>query len=98
MAEQQTDLSFGSVNMPYNLEAEQSVLGAVLVEPACISRVLEILRPEAFYRPQHQEIYTVMTQMFTSGQTMDFVTVLDQVKADKVFPSDQEAQMAYFAS
>lgn len=96
MAEQQTDLSFGTVNMPYNLEAEQSVLGAVLVEPSCISRVLEILRPEAFYRPQHQEIYTVMTQMFTTGQTMDFVTVLDQVKADRVFPSDQEAK-AYFA-
>ena len=39
--------------LPYSLEAEQSVLGAIFIDPACITRVMEYIKPESFYRPQH---------------------------------------------
>ena len=54
------EIELGAQQMPYNLEAEQSVLGAVLIDPACFGEVMENLRPEAFYRPQHQQVYEVM--------------------------------------
>ena len=93
MAEQQTDLSFGTVNMPYNLEAEQSVLGAILIEPECISKVLELLVPESFYRPQHQQLFSIMLGMFTSAQPIDFITVLERAKAEQVFFSESDAKV-----
>ena len=93
MAEQQTDLSFGTVNMPYNLEAEQSVLGAVLLDPGCLSDVLEYLRPESFYRPQHQELFALIVRMFTAAQSIDLVTVLDEVKREQIFPTPEDAKL-----
>ena len=50
--------------MPYSLEAEQSVLGAVLIDPACFALVMESLRADTFYRPQHRQIFEVMSTMF----------------------------------
>lgn len=46
MAEE--NLDFNIEQLPFSLEAEQSVLGAILIEPECISRVLELLVPESF--------------------------------------------------
>ena len=48
------------MDLPYSLEAEQSVLGAVLVEPGCLSELVERLRPDAFYRPQHKALFNEM--------------------------------------
>ena len=79
--------------MPYHLEAEQSVLGAVLADPDCLSRVLEYVKPESFYRPQHAALFAIFVRMFASGQPIDVITVLEQVKMDEVFPSEQEAKV-----
>lgn len=79
--------------MPYSLEAEQSVLGAVLADPDCLSGVMEYLKPEAFYRPQHAGLFTIFVRMFTTGQPIDIVTVLEQARVDEVFPSEQEAKV-----
>lgn len=81
------------MQMPYNLEAEQSVLGAVLVEPSCIARVLEFIKPECFYRPQHVELFSILTRMFATGQPIDIITVLEQAKNESVFESDQDAKV-----
>lgn len=83
------------MELPYSLEAEQSVLGAVLVEPALLSELIEKLHPDAFYRPQHRDIYAIMTSMYTAGEPVDFVTLLEQVKADGVFPGENDAKV-YF--
>ena len=72
--------------LPYSLEAEQSVLGAILIDPACITRVMEYIKPESFYRPQHQELFSVLTRMFVSSQTIDFITVLEMAKREGIFP------------
>ena len=52
--------SFDDVNMPYSLEAEQAVLGSILIDPSCITQVLIIVKPDYFYLPQHKEIFTIM--------------------------------------
>jgi replicative DNA helicase len=67
-----------NVSLPYNLEAEQSVLGSVLVEPGCMNEVIDHLKPDCFYLPQHREIFSIMMSMFTSQNgAIDPVLVAD---------------------
>lgn len=81
-------------NLPYSLEAEQSVLGGLLLEPENISLVLEyISRPEMFYRRQHRELFSVLINMFNMNKTIDFVTVLDEADRIGVFESSESAKM-----
>lgn len=93
MAEFNLDTAEYGRQMPYSLEAEQSVLGAVLIDPSCFSLVLENLRSGAFYRPQHQQIFDVMTNMFNLNRTMDFITILDAVKGEQIFETDEDAKI-----
>ena len=55
MADYQNELEAYEQQMPYNLEAEQSVLGAILIDPSNLSRVMGELTPDCFYRSQHRE-------------------------------------------
>lgn len=73
-------------NLPFSLEAEQSVIGGILLEPDVISSVLEyISRPEMFYKRQHRKLFAVLTNMFNLNRTIDFVTVLDEANIAGVF-------------
>ena len=74
------------INLPYNMQAEQSVLGAVLLKPETLTDLVEIIRPEMFYTRQNAQIYSEMLRLFTADQTIDFVTLLDAVISDGVFP------------
>lgn len=72
--------------MPFSSEAEQSVLGAILLDSSCLDRVAEILpRPDYFYQVNNGKIYDVMLDMFTQGKPVDFVTVLEKLKEDRSF-------------
>ena len=71
--------------LPYSLEAEQSVLGSILIDSSCISKILEILKPEYFYIPQHREIYKQMLFLFNMGKPVDFITVLDSLKNKGIY-------------
>ncbi len=66
--------------MPQSLEAEQSVLGSILIDSRCVADVIGILRPEDFYLKQNQEIYEAVYSMFNFSQTIDPVTVLDKLR------------------
>ena len=66
---------------PYSIEAEQAVLGSVLIDPKCIPEVIEILRPDDFYIETHRLVYDTIHRMFLSGRPIDPVTVLDEMKA-----------------
>ena len=66
--------------VPQSLEAEQSVLGSILIDSRCITEVVEILRPEDFYLQQNREIYETIYTMFNFSQTIDPVTVLDKMR------------------
>ena len=82
-----------SQQLPYSLEAEQSVLGAILLDPNCMLTVTNYLRPESFYREVNQQIYGVLLKMFTANQVIDILTVLQAVMAEEIFPSEQEAKV-----
>ena len=56
------------INLPYNMQAEQSVLGAVLLKPETLTDLVEIIRPEMFYTRQNAQIYSEMLRLFTADQ------------------------------
>ena len=70
---------------PQSLEAEQSVLGSILINSQCITEVIGILRPEDFYNQQNREIYEAIYTMFNFSQTIDPVTVLDKMREMGVY-------------
>lgn len=65
---------------PQSLEAEQSVLGAMLIDSRCVADVIGILKPEDFYLRQNREIFETMYTMFSFGKVIDPVTVLNELK------------------
>ena len=71
--------------LPYNLEAEQTVLGALLLNPETLPTVITRLKPECFYREQHREIYSIIVRMFSNGATADIITVMNEAVAQGVF-------------
>ena len=66
--------------LPHSLEAEQSVLGSVLIDSRCVADIIGILRPEDFYLQQNREIYEAIYAMFNFSQTIDPVTVLEKLR------------------
>ena len=66
--------------VPHSLEAEQAVLGSILIDSRCITDVVGVVRPEDFYLKQNREIYETVYTMFNYSQTIDPVTVLDKMK------------------
>ena len=60
---------------PSNLEAEQSVLGGILLEPGALDRIADILAPEDFYHEAHEKIYQSMLDLYRRREPVDLVTV-----------------------
>lgn len=87
-----TETTYGQ-NAPFNIEAEQSVLGAVIIDSSCLATVLEYIKAEAFYRPQHQEIFSSIVKMFAAGKTIDFITLLEEIVIEKVFETTEDAKV-----
>ena len=86
------DLESLGVAKPYSMEAEQSVLGAALLESeSVLPELVESLRPEMFYARQNGEIFSEMVRLFTTGERVDLVTLLDAVVAAGVFESPDAA-------
>ena len=69
-----------SRHAPQSLEAEQAVLGSILIDSRCVSDVVVILKPDDFYLQQNREIFETIYTMFNYSQTIDPVTVLDKLK------------------
>ncbi|MEU8393973.1 replicative DNA helicase [Nonomuraea sp. NPDC048892] len=65
---------------PHNIDAEQSVLGGMLLSKDAIADVVEILRADDFYRPAHQMVYEVITDLYGRGEPADAVTVFDELQ------------------
>ncbi len=70
---------------PYSAPAEQAVIGSMLIDPRCIPEVLEKLKADEFYVKLNRDIYETIFTMFSYGQTIDPVTVLDQMKVRGVY-------------
>jgi replicative DNA helicase len=69
-----------AMQAPHSLEAEQAVLGSILIDSRCVADVIGIVRPADFYLQQNREIYEAIYSMFSLSQTIDPVTVLDKMR------------------
>ena len=65
---------------PHDLDAEKSVLGAVLIDSGTINSVVEFLKSEHFYSREHQLIYSAMVTLYEKQQPIDVVTIQDELK------------------
>lgn len=64
---------------PHSMEAEQSVLGSMLLDKEAVSSATEVLKIEDFYSEGNREIYSIMIRLYESGQPVDLVTVVDEL-------------------
>ena len=63
--------------LPQNIEAEEAVLGAILVNPDVIAKIADSLKPESFYKPAHKYVYQAMLQLMSNNERIDLVSVSD---------------------
>jgi replicative DNA helicase len=94
------NLQFESVSdrlPPQNVEAEEAILGGILLDPEAIGRVMELLSPEAFYIATHRDIYRAALDLHSRGQPTDLITVTlwlrDHNKLDRVGGQVRLAQL-----
>lgn len=66
---------------PYSAEAEQSVIGSLLLDPAQVPDAVGMLKPEDFYFSQNRSLYEAFVDMFTTGQTIDAVTIEEHLRS-----------------
>ena len=85
MAEHMNEERFEGTYLPFSNEAEQSVLGAIIIDPPSINMVMDKLKPDHFYVPQNRRIYDILCSMSTANKTIDFITVLEKLKSDGLF-------------
>ncbi len=93
MSEENLIYNLDGGRLPYSVEAEQSVLGAILIDPKCLNDIAVQMKAEYFYIPQHREIYKAMSSMYELSQTIDFVSLLEKIKKDGVY--DEAGGKAY---
>jgi replicative DNA helicase len=65
---------------PQSLEAEQAVLGALILEGEAITKAIEILSPEDFYREAHKKIYQSMLELFDKNESIDLITITEHLR------------------
>ena len=88
MADISVTSGYDGLNLPYSLEAEQAVLGSILIDANSMNQVADFLRPEHFYLPEHQAVYRVMSVKMMESRTIDFVTVLESLKSEGFFAGE----------
>lgn len=92
MAEYKENLLLEEV-LPFSLEAEQAILGGMLVEPDCISTVIgHITNADMFYKSEHAKMFNIFVQMFNLSKNIDFITFLDEVNITNIFDSESDAK------
>ncbi len=77
--------AFENLNLPYSLDAEQAVLGALLKDPECLPIVSDMLKIDHLYLPQHKAIYTAILNIDTIGGRIDPLVVLEELKKEGVY-------------
>ncbi len=81
--------------MPHSLEAEQAVLGSMLIDADCVKDVMEKLRPEDFYLRQNREVFETIYTMFLYCRPIDALTVVGEMEKNGTY--DANTTRAYLA-
>ena len=82
--------------LPFSVEAEQAVLGSIIIDPGCLPDIATMIKTEYFYLPQHKEIYTAICSMFELNQVIDFISLLEKLKKSGVY--DEAGGKAYLTT
>ncbi len=83
---------FSGTELPHSIEAEQSVLGAIIIDSEVLSVVLARLKPDSFYISTHKKLFEVIIDQFTIGRASDTITVLTEAVNKKVFANEDAAK------
>lgn len=85
MAEDKVILDLDGGRLPYDIDAEQAILGSILIDPPCLNEIAPLMSSEYFYIPQHKEIYNLLQSMADLNQRIDPITVLDRLKKEGIY-------------
>lgn len=83
-------------NLPFNVDAEQTVLGSVIVEPELLTKISDVLTPDHFHIKMHSGIYGVIQKLFVGGEDINIVTVTEHCVRQSVFESQDAARTYLF--
>ena len=71
--------------MPFSMPAEQSLLGSILIDPAALNEVADLLKSEDFYLNEHKQIYLAMHELFLANSEIDVVTLIDMLVTKGIY-------------
>ena len=81
--------------MPHSLEAEQSVIGALIMDPAVLDKITGFLKPEHFYHDKYGRVYETILFMSLDNEHIDFVTVLEKVRQAGIYDEEEGKTILY---
>lgn len=81
---------------PHNLDAETATLGAILLEPSAVTRVIDYLRAEDFYRGVHGSVFDAVVRLWDRGESIDLITLTDELQKNGTL--DRVGGAAYISS
>lgn len=86
MADANVKTGYDGLNLPYSPEAEQAVLGAIILDNKVLDEVVEVIGDSKFfYVAAHRVIYSAILDLFNMGKSVDFVTLLESLKREREF-------------
>ena len=68
--------------MPHNLDAEQAVLGCLIIDSMCQTEIMSMLKPDDFYTDSHRSIFQAMSKVFQKNMPIDFVTLTEELERE----------------
>ena len=80
--------------MPHSLEGEQAVLGSMLIDPACVKDVMDLLHAEDFYHKQNRNIFETIYRMFLYSKPIDGLTVAEELQKNGLADDSTRAYLA----
>ena len=78
--------------IPFSVEAEQSVLGSVLIDPRCYDDIAQMISAEDFYIEEHRDIFNVMHEFNLSNKDIDLVTLINELVVRNIYPDEAAAR------
>ena len=80
------------LKLPFSIDAEQTVIGAIMRNWDAAALAFEQLKPEYFYQEQHKELFTIILRLFTLGTRADAVTILNEAMRQGIFENETEGR------
>ena len=93
MATAPADLSLFDRLPPQNMEAEQAVLGSMLLDNEVIHDVVQLLTPEAFLRDAHQKVYAAIVDLYNQAQNIDALILFEELKRRGHLEEDGQGEL-----